>query len=438
MSTVAEALESARNAERLAALRRLNLLDTPAEEDFDRITRLASKIMGSPIALISLVDADRQFFKSFFGLPEPWASLRETPLSHSFCKHVVADGAPLVVADARRHPVLRHNLAVSDLGIVAYLGMPLLTVDGVAVGTLSVVDTRPRAWRERDVEVLHELSHAVVTEMERRAQLETRQKAEAALQRYATTLELTLEERTRELEQAHGRLGEIDRLIFKFMDDIRHELSTPATNLALYLDLWAHSPPEKHPQYMQVLRSEAQRLTHLLNSIFKYSQLDLGDGLTHVDLNAVVAAALDDPRRHKETGKLHLRFTPSEQPLYIHGDQNLLVTMVVELVNNALQYTMEGEVDVRVSGAEQPEQAMLQIEDSGIGITSEDLPYIFKRFYRGYGASQSTFPGMGLGLAVVEEIVKYHKGQIEVESQPGRGSTFVVYLPLASGSGEND
>ena len=100
---------------RLDALLRLGLLDTPPEESFDRLTRLAARLLSAPVALVSLVDDHRQFFKSAFGLPQPWATVRETPLSHSFCQHVVSEGKPLIVEDARAHPLVCGNPAVTDL-----------------------------------------------------------------------------------------------------------------------------------------------------------------------------------------------------------------------------------------------------------------------------------------------------------------------------------
>ncbi|PJF25901.1 MAG: hypothetical protein CUN53_10415, partial [Phototrophicales bacterium] len=110
--------------ERLNALHRLNLLDSAPEEAFDRLTRLASYIIGAPITLVSLVDAERQFFKSQIGLPEPLATQRETPLSHSFCQHVVATNKPLIIDDARQHELVYDNLAIRDFDVIAYLGMP--------------------------------------------------------------------------------------------------------------------------------------------------------------------------------------------------------------------------------------------------------------------------------------------------------------------------
>ncbi|HET7423666.1 MAG TPA: PAS domain S-box protein [Gemmatimonadales bacterium] len=159
------AFPSARYAESTLA----GLLDTPAEEGFDRLTRMAARLLGAPIALITVIADDRQFFKSATGLAEPWASRRGAPLSHSFCRHVVASGEPLVVEDARRHPLLRPNPAVRDFGWIAYAGVPLVTRQGDVLGALSVIDTMPRLWSERDVALLTDLGACAVSEIELRA-----------------------------------------------------------------------------------------------------------------------------------------------------------------------------------------------------------------------------------------------------------------------------
>jgi hypothetical protein len=106
--------------DRLDALRSTGLLDTDVMPEFDRLARLAAHVLNAPVALVSLVDSDRQFFKSCLGLPEPWASRRESPLTHSFCQHAVASREPLIVVDAREHALLRDNLAIRDMGVIAY------------------------------------------------------------------------------------------------------------------------------------------------------------------------------------------------------------------------------------------------------------------------------------------------------------------------------
>ena len=156
--------------ERLAAVTRTALLDTPPEEAFDRLTRMAARLLGAPVSLITLVTDDRQFFKSATGLPEPWASRRSSPLSHSFCRHVAVSGEPLVVEDTRRHPLLRSNPAVRELGWTAYAGVPLVTRQGYVVGAFSVVDGMPRLWSDRDVALLRDLAACAASEIELRAQ----------------------------------------------------------------------------------------------------------------------------------------------------------------------------------------------------------------------------------------------------------------------------
>jgi GAF domain-containing protein len=168
----AELLSIVRNVARLSALQRLGLLDTPPEAAFDRLTRVACRVLRAPVSLVSLVDRERQFFKSCVGLPEPFASTRQTPISHSFCKHVVGTGKPLIVEDARTNPLVRLNPAVAEMGIVAYAGIPLVTSEGHTVGSFCVIDSRPRAWTFDDVEMLQELAGCVMHEIEGRRLLQ--------------------------------------------------------------------------------------------------------------------------------------------------------------------------------------------------------------------------------------------------------------------------
>jgi PAS domain S-box-containing protein len=177
---------------RLAALARTGLLDSPAEPSFDQLARLAAKVLRTPVALVSLVDDRRQFFKSCYGLHEPWAGRRGTPLTHSFCQHVVASREPLVIDDARLDPMVKDNLAVTEIGVIAYLGIPLV-VEGEVIGSFCAIDSRPRAWTPQDVEMLGDLAVAVVTEIKLRAQLEraARQRAEAEEERRKTHVTLS-------------------------------------------------------------------------------------------------------------------------------------------------------------------------------------------------------------------------------------------------------
>jgi GAF domain-containing protein len=153
--------------DRLEALERTGLLRGREDPAFDRLTRLATRLLGAPIALVSIVASERQVFAGCTGIGEPWAS-QGTPLSDSFCRHVVAAREPLVVEDAREHPVLSESRFVRDGGIVAYAGIPLIDAAGHALGTLCVFDTRPRAWTEDEIRTLADLARSVLTEIELR------------------------------------------------------------------------------------------------------------------------------------------------------------------------------------------------------------------------------------------------------------------------------
>ena len=171
------------DAARLGALRRTGLLDTVAEESFDRLTRIAASALGVPVSLVSLVDEDRQFFKSCVGLPQPWADARETPLSHSFCQHVVVDAEPLIVSDARDHPLVHDNPAIAELGVIAYAGIPLKMADGEVIGSLCAIDSVPREWSDSDVAMLSDLAEVVMTEIRLRLVAEDAAEATARLAR---------------------------------------------------------------------------------------------------------------------------------------------------------------------------------------------------------------------------------------------------------------
>ena len=149
--------EEIERPQRIAALHDTALLDTPPEESFDRLTRLASRLLGAGAALVSLVDTDRQFFKSQTGLAEPWAGARQTRLSNSFCQWVVSSRDELVVRDANDHPALKSNLAVRDLGVIAYAGVPLTARGGEVIGSFCAIHSTPRAWSEEDLETLRDL-----------------------------------------------------------------------------------------------------------------------------------------------------------------------------------------------------------------------------------------------------------------------------------------
>jgi PAS domain S-box-containing protein len=150
---------------RLGQLRDSGLLQGGEHPSLDRLTRTAAELAHAPIALVSLVDVDRQVFASQLGMAEPWASRRQTPLSHSFCRHVVDGDAPVVIADARADPRVRDNLGIEELGVIAYAGFPIHSPDGSVLGSFCVIDTEPHDWSSAEVAVVRALATAAETEI---------------------------------------------------------------------------------------------------------------------------------------------------------------------------------------------------------------------------------------------------------------------------------
>lgn len=167
------------DSKRLSALDATGLMDSPPEAAFDRAVRVATRLLGTPVGLVSLVDGERQFFKAQVGLAEPTATARQTPLTHSFCQHVVSTNAPLVVRDALQDPLVKDNLAIPDLGVIAYLGVPVHAPDGDVLGSFCAIQSEPRDWTESEREALEDIAAGIEAEIALRAEVTHRSEMEA-------------------------------------------------------------------------------------------------------------------------------------------------------------------------------------------------------------------------------------------------------------------
>lgn len=247
---------------RLAALRRGRLLDTPGEESFDRLTRLAATALKVPIALVSLVDADRQVFKSCVGLPEPWASERQTPLSHSFCRWVDESTEPLIIDDAREHPLVQENPAIDEMGVIAYAGIPLVTSDGYVLGSFCAIDSRPRGWTDDEIAMLTDLAGAVAAQMELPGAL---RETEAALAHVQATLAAR----------------------DQFLSDASHALCTPLVSLKGRLQLARRQAGrgvvDHLPEHLKAAELEAERLDEVVQSLLD-AAADAGGSLVSINV----------------------------------------------------------------------------------------------------------------------------------------------------------
>lgn len=167
-------------------------VDATLDADLQRFARLASNVLGTPVALVSILERDQQVFPGQVGLPEPWAAMRATPLSHSVCQHVTATREPLVVPDVRLDELTADSLAIPDLGVVAYAGMPLTDDSGAAFGALCAIDHERREWTEQEVDLLREIADACSAELRLRIAARREAVVRAELERGRERAELML------------------------------------------------------------------------------------------------------------------------------------------------------------------------------------------------------------------------------------------------------
>jgi hypothetical protein len=150
-----------RDPHRLAALKATGLLERGGDKGFQRLAEAARQVLNTPVGLVTVIDADRQVFLSQVGLKEPWASRGESPLAYAFCANTVCR-SPLVVHDARLDSQWRDSPAIEAMDVIAYLGVPLITKDGHALGALCVIDDKPRIWTRDQVQLLDTLAAATM------------------------------------------------------------------------------------------------------------------------------------------------------------------------------------------------------------------------------------------------------------------------------------
>jgi len=233
-----------------------------------------------------------------------------------------------------------------------------------------------------------------------------------------------------------SHLKALDRMRARFITNISHEFRTPLATAKLYAAR-IRRHPEQALEFLGPLEQEIDHLAQLLEDILKVTRLD-GEGLKgpfrRLSLNLLAAVIVDSRHRLAEARGLTLICHPADPDPMVLGDQGALMEALDQLVCNAIQYTPQGgKVTLRVATAEREEQTWgtVAVSDTGIGIPEDELPHVFERFFRGEEPRRRQVSGTGLGLALVQQIVSLHGGQITVESRVGEGSTFTVWLPLA-------
>ena len=387
---------------RLAALRDYGVLDTAPESDFDDIAVLAAQLCRTPIALVSLVDADRQWFKARVGV-----QVCETARADSFCAHAMYDVDVMQVPDARLDPRFQDNpLVTGEPDIVFYAGAPLVTSTGEVLGSLCVIDHEPRLLTPAECQGLRTLARHVI------AQLELRQYA-------------------RGVDAANERLREADKIRDEFVSRVTHELRTPLTAINGYLEMLADDDvePAAGIDFLTRIRRNSDRLMALVDDMLLAAQAgryQLRLTKCRVDLAELSRAAVVRNQALAAGRGLEIR-ADAPEPVLVEADEVRLVQVIERLVLNAVKFTPRG--GITVGAAVRGDQVELTVRDTGVGIDPGDRERVLAPFRRSAHAERAEVQGAGLGLSIVKAIVDGHGGSVRIESEPGRGTTIIVSLP---------
>ncbi|MGO4910864.1 sensor histidine kinase [Leeuwenhoekiella sp. W20_SRS_FM14] len=382
---------------RQEAVNSYKLVGTLPERSYDDITQIAAYICEAPIALITMLDYNRNFLKSHYGVP-----FSESPRQISFCTHAIqSPEAIFVIPDARKDDRFKDNpLVTGDMKAIFYAGVPLIDKGGHALGTLCVFDHEPRTINERQQSTLIALANQVINLFElHRQNLENK-----ALQK---------------------NLLKKNSLLKDFAGVVSHDMKMPLANIITTTDLlkakYKELLDEKGLDYLNYLKSSSFSLSEYINGILLHYE---SDNLTInqrqvFDLQDLLEE-LEDLLNTDYKCVIHL----PEANHSLNCNRVALNQIFLNLIGNSLKYTDKEHPEITIRFDENEDFYLFEITDNGIGISKDKLDEIFDLFTVATDTDKNGNRGNGIGLSTVKKLVTNLGGKIKVTSTVGEGTTF--------------
>lgn len=387
--------------ERLKELRSYSILDTLPEKDFDNLTAIAAEICGTPISLVSLLDNQRQWFKSRHGLDKD-----QTPIEYAFCAHAINEPDDIfIVEDARMDERFHDNpLVTGDPFVIFYAGVPLISENGLPVGTLCVIDQKPRLLTRSQTKSLKALANQVINLLELRKN------------------KLSLEKALLQLKEKNDGLE-------KFAFIAAHDLKSPLHNISslvkLFRDDFATQAGEEGKRLLSMIENSADTLQCLVDGLLQYFRADnmLNEEKSMINLEQLIKE-IDNLFSHNT--KLHIQLKSDLEEISVN--KTTLELILMNLIDNAIKYNDKEHVEVIIGVTACDTNYGFYVQDNGMGIAKSHYKKIFKIFETLDKQDRFDQHGSGIGLATVKKTIIALGGSIKIESEIGKGSTFTFTL----------
>lgn len=382
---------------RIKSLHKYNILDTPPDGSFDRITKLAALLLDVPIAIVTMVDTDRIWFKSKHGL-----DAQQIGRDPGLCASAILSDDLYEVGDTLTDPrTLSNPLVASDFGLRFYAAVPLKVSDGHNLGTLCVLDRKPRRLSRDQKNTLQYLADITID------QLELRLAARQAVYQQNQLLNLAM-----------------------------HDLKIPLTVVIAWADLAksVSDNPDEIVLYCDRIIEAGSKINRKVNELLEAAGNEAGQinlRLSPISITDVVTRVVETNTILARNKDIRLHFTAHQQPSIL-GDEDKLTEIAENLINNAIKFSPLGK-NVYVDIYEEEKWAYIKIKDEGPGLTDADKAQLYERFVRRSAKPTAGEISTGLGLSIVKTLVEAHDGEVSAYSDgKSTGTSFIVKFPVHS------